>query len=354
MSSQEAAAPGVRPSNTLYAVYDLAVSPITFDILQFLQCAEIYRRHVGLKHLNVVFVLGVNRQFRRSTPKDELVEVADKYWRLRHIHMEAAWLLKSCSGVNVFVDRAEAMRLLDTLPPVQIFPPQYKLTKPNWAFMVVNVVNMYARANISPIIFEASEAAVKSVDRWIEHNRLAKPIVALTLRHSTYESDRNANLADWTAFARTLRDRGYDPVIVPDTDQAAIANAEDYRTEFPHYWPGPVNMELRAALYRRARVCMSDNGAAAFIHHWMPDCHSVIFQPPSKIPGVFRKTQEGQAGIERVLGIKVGEQLPYCSPTQRLAWVDDTYENLVAEFDRLEALIAEGEAAASSGADSNA
>lgn len=328
---------------TVYAVYDLAVSPITFDVLQFLQCAEMYRRMIKFARLNVVFVLGPNRQFRRATPKDEAVEIADKYWRLRHIHMEAAWLLKSCSGVNVFVDRGEAQRLLANLADIQVFPPKYKLGDPKWMFMVVQVLNMYRRTNISPIVFEASEAAVKSVDRWIERNGLTKPIVSLTLRHSIYESDRNASIPDWLAFARTLSDRGYDPVFVPDTDQALVARPDDYQTEFPHYWPGPVNMELRAALYRRAHICMSDNGAAAFIHHWMPDCHSIIFQPPSKIPGVFRRTQEGQAGIERVLGIKAGEQLPYCSPTQRLAWVDDSYENLVAEFDHLEALIASGE-----------
>ncbi|MEQ9331489.1 hypothetical protein [Thalassobaculum sp.] len=340
MSSQESARPDQPKKHTLYAVYDLAVSPITFDVLQFLQCAEIYRRHIGFSRLSIVFVLGPDRQFRRATPKDEAVDIPDKYWRLRHIHMEAAWLLKSCTGVNVFVDRAEAQRLLQNVPDSHIFPPQYKLASPKWIFMVVNVLSLFRRSKISPIVFEATEAALRSVDRWIEHNGLTKPIVSLTLRHSVYEADRNADVGAWNTFARTLRERGFDPVFVPDTDQAAIANTEDYQTEFPHYWPGPVNLELRAALYRRSHICMSDNGAAAFIHHWMPNCHSIIFQPPSKIPGVFRRTQEGQAGIERVLGIKVGEQLPYCSPTQRIAWVDDTYENLLAEFDRLEALIA--------------
>lgn len=348
MSAQQPGQQGEFHDHTVYAVYDLAVSPITFDILQFLQCAEMYRRYIKFSRLNIVFVLGPQRQYRRATPKDELVSIPDKYWRLRHIHMEAAWLLKSCTGVNVFVDRAEAQRLLAGLADIQIFPPKYKLTEPTWMFMVVNVLQMFERTKMSPIVFEASESAVGSVDRWIEHNGLTKPIVALTLRHSSYESDRNASVADWVAFARDLRDRGYDPVFVPDIDQAFIANTDDYRTEFPHYWPGPVNMELRAALYRRAHICMSDNGAAAFIHHWMPNCHSVIFQPPSKIPGVFRKTREGQAGIERVLGIKVGQQLPYCSPTQRLAWVDDTYDNLVAEFDGLLTLIAESDRAGGS------
>lgn len=342
MSEEATAVQGRVQDATVYAVYDLAVSPITFDVLQFLQCAEIYRRAINVSRINFVFVLGPDRRFRTVTPKDHAVQVPEKHWRLRHIHMEAAWLLKSCSGVNVFLDRAEARRLLSNVPDVQIFPPKYKLGDPKWMFMVVNVLALYRRSGISPIVFEPTDAAVKAVDRWIERNGLGRPIVALTLRNSVYETDRNARIGDWTAFARTLRDRGFDPVFVPDTDQALIANSADYHTEFPHYWQGPVNMELRAALYRRSHVCMSDNGAAAFIHHWMPDCHSVIFQPPSKVPQVFRATREGQAGIERVLGIKVGEQLPYCSPTQRIAWVEDTYDNLIAEFDRLQDLIAGG------------
>jgi hypothetical protein len=325
--------------HTLYAVYDLGFSPITFDFLQFLQLADMERRRRRFTRVSFVFVLATKRRFREQTPKDLAVQVHDKHWRLRHIQMEACWLLPACSGVQAFLDRAEAQRLLANVSDAQIFPVDYKLTEPRVGFLVAHVVQTHDATGLSPLVFQATQAGLDAVDRWLEAEGITKPIVAMTLRNSGYESNRNANADDWMRFAHYLAAEGYQPVFVPDTDEAFTATRQDYQTDFPTYWPAPVNLELRAALYRRARLCMSDNGAAAFIHHWMPDCPSIVFQPPSKIPNVFRKTKEGQAGIERVFGIKVGEQLPYCAPFQRLAWCDDVYENLVEEFRRVERLI---------------
>lgn len=326
-------------NQTLYAVYDLAISPITFDVLQFLQLAEIHRRHVGFGRLSVVFVLGPERRFRERTPKDLAVAYSDKFWRLRHIHMQACWLLPSCSGVQVFLDRAEAARLLGRVPPQHVFPPKYRLDEPKWSFLVANVVSYHKQSGRTPLVFRPTDAACQAVDRWIEANRLTRPIVALTLRNSIYEEDRNARFEEWLRFARRIDRDGYQPVFVPDTDQALVATPRDYQTEYPHFWQGPIDLELRVGLYDRSHICMSDNGAAAFIHHWMKDSHSVVFQPPSKVPQVFRKTGEGQSGMERVFGFKAGEQFPYCTPTQRLAWVEDIYDNILAEFRRLEDLI---------------
>jgi len=331
--------PRLGGRRTLYAVYDFYMSPITFDVLQFVQLAEMYRVAGGFDGVSFIFVMGPNRQFRMMTPKDQALPAAEKYWRLRNIHLQAAWLLQACTGVQFVADRREAQRTLNQVPRNQLFPPDYALTDPKWSFMVANVIREYRRLGVSPLAFSASDSALHHVDRWIEHQGITKPIVALTLRCAEVESDRNARREDWMAFARTIREEGYDPVFVPDTDQAMIATTADYDTEFPHYWPGPVNLELRTALYRRAHIAMSDNGAAAFIHHWMPDSNSIVFQPPSKVPGVFRATREGQAGIERVLGIKVGEQFPFCLPTQRLVWDEDVYDNILLAFRNLEDLI---------------
>lgn len=330
--------------HTLYAVYDLGFSPITFDVLQFLQLADIERRRRRFKRVSFVFVLATKRRFREQTPKDMAVQVQDKHWRLRHIHMEACWLVPACSGVQVFFDRGEAQRLLVNVGEGQIFPAKYKLTEPKVSFLVAHVVGAYRSTGLSGLVFQATQSGLDAVDRWIEAERITKPIVAMTLRNSSYESTRNASLDDWLRFAHQIAADGYQPVFVPDIDEAFTATRKDYQTDFPTYWPAPVNMELRAALYRRAHICMSDNGAAAFIHHWMPHCPSIVFQPPSKIPNVFHKTKEGQAGIERVFGIKIGEQLPYCEPYQRLAWCDDTFENILNEFRRLEGLMANADA----------
>ena len=48
-------------TKTLYAVYDLAVSPITFDVLNFTTMAEIFRSALKLDYVH--FVVHINDKF---------------------------------------------------------------------------------------------------------------------------------------------------------------------------------------------------------------------------------------------------------------------------------------------------
>lgn len=122
-------------------------------------------------------------------------------------------------------------------------------------------------------------------------------------------------------------------MILPDTDQVFDSPSNETLGSFPVFALGAVNLELRAALYRHAKMCLSDNGAAAFIHHWMAGSGSVVFHAPSKDPAAV--TDEDKATFIR--GIKRGEQYPFNEPTQWIAWGEDTYDVILAEFRKLEA-----------------
>lgn len=326
--------------NTLYAVFDMAVSPITFDILQFLQLCDLNRRAKGLEFVSVLFVLGPGRTFRNSTPKDKRIGWDDKIWRMRHIQTEAAWLLEACNGVHVFLDRDEAHRILSTVPGELVFPPSYRLERPNGAYLTRAVCQYSAAIGQSALVFKAPATALKNVDAWLEKRGISGPVVVLTLRNSRVEPERNARVNDWLRFAEYLKSSGQTPVIIPDTDEVLIEEFQETYAGCHVYFQGSLSLDLRAAMYQRSYMSMSDNGAGAFIHQWMEGSNCVIFQPPSKLPEVFRTSGEGGQGVERVLGIKRGEQFPFCTETQRLAWSEDVFDNIVAEYNTLQSLIA--------------
>ena len=72
-----------RPS--LYAIYDLGRSPITFDVMNFFAFANLWTKRSGFAGYNIVFVLGEGGGFRELTPKDKALDRDEKMWRLRHV-----------------------------------------------------------------------------------------------------------------------------------------------------------------------------------------------------------------------------------------------------------------------------
>ena len=298
--------------------------------------AEMTRVASNFKAVHFVFTLGEGRGFRMMTPKDHSVPNDERHWRIRQILIPSCWLLRSCSGVNLFEDRAEFELFFNSLSPNQIFPNGYTLEQPS-AWVTPRLVKIgFENTSVSPLVFSATQAGLKYVDRWLARNKLdVSNLVCLTLRNAQIETFRNANMESWLEFARVISWEGYQPVIVPDTEEVLEATLEDYQSEFPVFWPGPVNLELRAALYQRAKICMSDNGAAAFIHQFMPESNSVVFQPPSKIPEGL-KTVERQEGV---LGIKRGEQFPFFTSNQWYCWEDDSFDVILGEFRKLEGAI---------------
>ena len=53
-------------SKKLYAIYDLSVNPVTFDFLEFLICAEMYRIAFKYKSIEVYIIAGFYKGLRKE------------------------------------------------------------------------------------------------------------------------------------------------------------------------------------------------------------------------------------------------------------------------------------------------
>ena len=133
--------------------------------------------------------------------------------------------------------------------------------------------------------------------------------VVITLREAGYWPHRNSNLPEWLRFAEHLKEEGEKVIFVRDTAKAAKPLAE-FLT-----WPkAALNLDVRMALYERARFCFFvANGPAGL----------AMF---SNVPHVQFQTQYPGAQCP---------QWPWAAEDQRLICALDSYENLSREWERI-------------------
>lgn len=145
--------------------------------------------------------------------------------------------------------------------------------------------------------------------------------VTLTLREYSEFQGRNSNTEAWIRFAGWLRDRGENVVVVRDT-----LRAHDPIPGFTTCPAASLELSHRLALYETAKMNLFvSNGPASLGHFgdfpWLmftPICDDDDEYEPNT-PKFWREQ----------IGVEMGGQFPWCRPDQRIVWMPDNYENLV-------------------------
>ena len=323
------------PNETLFCVYDLAIAPITFDFMHFAVNCEMARAANNAKYIHFVFVLGPDRTWRMQTPKDGSLTTDEKMWRLKHILEPIARMTPEYAGHSVYLDRNEAAKELAALPGSLIWPPSYHINQPNSAFMLAQVVDIYGQVKeknegITPGCLKPCPEAVRLARRWCDKQDVdVDHMVTITVRQSAVEKERNSNLQSWLRFAREISKEGWHPVVMPDTEQVVIHDANDLH-DLKVYWPGPVNLDLRVAMYHLAAYNLSHNGGPAALNFFLPGSKYLQWLPIDALPKVIEA--EGEEGQERLLGLKKGEDYEFAEGTKKYVWEKATYTKIYKRF----------------------
>lgn len=320
-----------KASETLFAFYDLKVSPITFDFLWFLTAAELHRRRRGLKDIHVVVVPGPHGGVRMEEDDyDAVVDAQERRHRIRNILSSACSTLPSSSGFTVTATREEASTLRASMAQ-HVFPADYETALPS--FVSSRHCMDAARNGEGPIgVLRATADMLERADHWIAQRAQGRPVVTITSRAYGYMPARNSNSEAWAAFARSLDPNRYLPVIIPDLEETikGVPAAFSGLTICPE---ASRSVAFRMALYERVYVNMGVNTGPMGLC-WLNDrTRYLTFKMAS--PDVPQNTLEYYS----MLGFQPGHSLPFATPTQRLVWSDDTFEAIDAEFAKLVALI---------------
>jgi hypothetical protein len=307
----------------LYACYDLAVAPITFDFLWFLVGAEMIRLKRGRPAIQVLIVPGRDGGLRKEDPEYEgQVDAAARRSRIANILVPACGFLPTVAGVSLAASRAEAERSLAGVAAV--FPSGYEPALPRYPGSA-EALRVAREEGAELRVLRAGAPALREMSEWLESRGCDGKVVTITLRSYDYMPGRNSNLAAWAAFARSLDRSRYAPVFVPDTAQCFRGIPAELR-DFPVCAEAAVNLGLRMALYERAYLNLGVNNGPMGLCWLGAQTRSITFKmltdaAPQTTPEYMRH-----------LGFEIGGQLPNAPFWQKWVWENDDLPVIEREF----------------------
>lgn len=283
----------------LTALYDLDLSPLTFDFAYALAQGEAIRQTGG--HDRIRF------HIRTKTVVNEgPYSPGESDWRLRHVVAPLAQMVRQPAEIHVCND-----------PP----PDTGVFTRPRGLHWMSDVL-LLSEAGHEVRVFGAVEAAKKAMASRLAERVGGRRIVTITLRETHYAGSRNSNLAAWASLARRIpRDR-YAVVVLRDHERA--------NEPLPGNWGELVSvpeaiwsLHARAALYETGWLNLGVNNGPMVLLVLNPATRFVIFK-------MLGGTPETSAQHFLRLGVRPYCGLPFSGPEQHLVWENDDIDILEA------------------------
>lgn len=309
-----------QPSGLLVAVYDFALSRVSFDFFGFLVMAELKRREKGLEGVHLVLVPADGDGFHPNLQYG----LDQKKWRLKNIIIDGCWLLPSCRQLSVYQDREQARAAIAGLRG-PVFPDGYSIENPvpqwqnGWSIIEAHKGN-------DPRVLEASAQAHAYIAEWRRAHAGERPLVSLTLREASHNAQRNVELSTWIEFAGWLENEGYFPVLVRDTETALLPKPAELGklADFP---AAAFNLDLRMALYEAAFLNLGVTNGPGQLCNYSQVTRSLTF-----VTGEWMDVEPTP-----MLGSAVDrdESPAFLSKYQRWIWKKPELEILKMEFDKM-------------------
>ena len=334
--------PGLVSPNTLYAFYDLQVSPITFDSAWFAVAADRERRRQGLDCVQFIVVPGRLDGVREERAAyDAAVDRDMRLWRVHNVVLPVFGLVPSSAGHMLLATR-EAAGPLRAAAGARVYPPSYEPAFPV-GHHPSEILEAARAGETGLAVLRSPAQAQRFVERWTVPRLGGRRLITITVRDYAFMTARNSNLDAWVTFARRLDPARYRTVFILDTERTLdplppVLDADDVFREAS--WSVP----LRLALYERSFLNLGVNNGPLLMAALGSSARLLVFKMIT--PSVPQTTEE----FMRRLGFEVGGQLPFAGPFQRLVWEDDRLHVIEREFAAMVARIEAAEGTKTLGA----
>lgn len=301
----------------MIGVYDLDVSPLSFDFLHFLTACHAFSEG---GHVHVVICPG-GRDGWRTKQEVKPIDDAERRWRLDHILIPSALMMGA--SITLAPDRGLAGAIAGG--GENMLPVGWRPDNPRRLYDFSIAVKS-TKMGVRPP-FRASQKARQFVDQWMDDRK----VVTLTLR-DTHTPTRNSNTETWLKLAYQLNRRGYRAVIIPDTDKMMQPLPEEYGVleTFPL---AACDLDLRMALYERAHLNLSRSGGPFMLcvlgglpYLWFT-LLADEYTPPTSFKAHFTPSAEFMA----LQGLPPGSQIHENDPNRRIVWKPDSDLDMMVE-----------------------
>jgi hypothetical protein len=305
----------------LYSIIDLKIFPITFDITENLVDSEYEANKLGKKGFIIVFVPQGRQQSYGWDEYDSLFDSESKLWRFHNIVLPITLLAPSCKGIYILPRRSDVTTFIQNK---DVHPNIYDEVN----LRIAKTSDLYKKLDRPNLIkgLRASKQGLRYIEAWYKSNKIQSKVVSITIRQSLFDKARNSNLKEWKKFIKYLKDEGYFPVVIPDTDSA-------FKTENPFpeshlFMEGAWNMGLRMALYETSYVNFFSPNGPSRLAVWNPKCSYICMNSLPKDSIVT--TEEYFKERDH----KIGENYKFALPNQRFVFTPESFESIVQEFEK--------------------
>lgn len=312
----------------LYAFYDLALNPSTYDSAVFAARAEMTRQKLQKKCIHFVIVPSL---IAGGRPGDEqrYGGIEQIKWRQDSVVASVFKLLTHCIACSQLATRGEVYGLLDQA--IHTFPENYHPERPSDDHRLADAIADWESGG-NPYCFKAPEIAKQHVQRWLDSFLNDRKLLTLTLREYDYLTERNASLQDWQDFFLTLDAQQYCVVIIRDTDKMFQVLPETLQ-QYQSFPAASLDVRFRLALYEKAYLNLTvTTGPSSLLYF----TEFPYIQFKTFVPGV--RASEIEFHKERT-GAEVGSKFPLTRWNQKWFWFEDSRNNIVQEFNELTSII---------------
>lgn len=309
----------------LFAFYDLAIAPLTFDFLWFLVGADLERRRAGLKSVHVVIVPGLENGVRHEPADYEaLIDSTARHARITNILLPACDFLPELANVTVARSRGEADAMVLGAPD-RVFPRAYEPALPSYPGPSACLEAGRQGERIG--VLRAPSQDVADAAAWLAERSGGRLPVTITLRQYDYGPARNSNIPAWVAFAKRLPDR-FLPVFIPDTDHA-LEPVPAMLAQFPVCSEAARNLRFRIGIYEAAYANLGINNGPMGLC-WLNERTRYL-----TLKILTESVPQTTAEYMRYLRFDIGRSLPFAKAWQKWVWEDDSLDVIEREFTAL-------------------
>lgn len=307
--------------NTIHAVYDLDLHPLSYDFIFFLEAAFIKKLENKSNYL-IVELMWPKDHSNVDGVSDEAydaVNVDSRIFRIHHILEQLTTLF----GIDKFINNKT--RIYNTIEEnVFRFPPIDKIPHHSEYYRIVN------SQRILPETPKASIQATHYVKKWCENNLTQKKYVAITLRDYDFDKSRNSNIEAMLRISKVLKAMNIDIVLIPDTDNFTGNNIEYWQKEHDllSFSLASFDVDLRFAIYEKAEFNIFVNNGPCVAATLSNKIKYIMFNTINeKVPHCTQEFLEWS-------GYKLDEQLPYSTKSQVWTWKEDSFQNMYSEVNK--------------------
>jgi hypothetical protein len=281
-------------TRTLTALYDLLVSPPTFDFAYTVVQAEVQRRRLGYDRLTFHVRRGndpgINIAYGQGEPD----------WRLRHIVAPLSQMLPAPANLEISTSAPSDACL---------FSRPYGL---HWLSDVVLLAEAGEDVQVLAAQSSYRDAVAEKLRDFVRDRRL----ITVTLRETNYGISRNSDLRTWASLVRQLPRDEYAVVVLRDHERVSEPLTPEWGEVLS--LPGAVwSVHRRAALYELAWFNFVVNTGPAALLVLNPRTRFVLFKMLGGTPETSRQHF-------RRLGIEPYHDLAFLRPHQHIVWdIDD-------------------------------